>query len=469
MNVLIVDDELVVCQSCAKVIARRGHNVKYVVSGTEALKIITAEPFDIVFTDLKMPDMGGMEVIKFIKENRQDIVVIVITGFATIASAVETMKIGAFDYLPKPFTSAELTTVLEKAVEKRKLILANREMVASSELLSDYAGIIGKSPKMQEVYRLIDKVAPTSSTVLIIGGSGTGKELVASAIHYQSPRKDRRFIAVDCGTLSTNLLASDLFGYVKGAFTGASQDKKGLFETADGGTIFLDEIGNIDVQMQNKLLRVIQEQTFIPIGGTDAKKVDVRMIFATNCDLKEMVEDGRFREDLYYRLYVFPIMLPTLRERKEDIPKLAYHFLERFNAKNKRKIKKLSDKVLEILFNYEWPGNVRQLENTIERMAILTEGDEIDVRHLPPSVFHEGYVPDDGSIPESSEELKQAKKEIREHSVEFIERAFVVKALERSGWNVTRAAQEVDMQRSNFQALMRKYNVKSKLKDGEEE
>ena len=468
MNILIVDDELVVCQSCAKVFTRRGHNVKYSVSGREALDIISREQFDIVLSDLKMMDLGGMEVLKFIKENKPDTVVIIITGYATISSAVETMKIGAFDYLPKPFTANELCSVLDKAVEKRKLILANREMTNTSVINDDFRGIVGRSSKMREVYSLIEKVAPTNSTVLIIGGSGTGKELVANAVHELSPRKEQKFIAVDCGNLSSNLLASDLFGYVKGAFTGAIHDRKGMFETADGGTIFLDEIGNIDTQIQTMLLRVIQEQAFMPLGSSELKKVDVRMIFATNSDLKQMVEDGRFREDLYYRLHVFPIMVPPLQERKEDIPKLAYHFLKKFNQKNKKKIEKISDKVLELFFSYEWPGNVRQLENTIERMAILAEGNNLDVQHLPPSVFNYEYKPDDQSIPRDSEELKLTKKEIREHSIEFIERAFVIKALERNGWNVTRAATDVGMQRPNFQALMRKYNVKSKFKEDEE-
>jgi len=470
MNVLIVDDQLVICQTCSKVILRRGHNVKYTVSGREALKFIEEESFDIVFTDLKMMDLGGMEVLKFIKENKPDVVVVIITGYATIASAVETMKLGAFDYLPKPFTAKELSSVLEKAIKKRKLILANREI--TGEEISDhergqYGRIIGKSPRMQELYRLIDKVSPTDSTVLIIGESGTGKELVAQAIHDNSKRKDKPFVAVDCTTLSSNLLESELFGHIKGAFTGAVKDKEGLFETADGGTIFLDEIGNIEVQIQTKLLRVIQEQAFLPVGGTKIKKVDSRMIFATNRDLKEMVGERKFRDDLYYRLYVFPIMLPLLKERKEDIPKLAYHFLEKFNLKNKKRIKRISDDVLEALVVFDWPGNVRQLENTIERMAILAEGDVLNVRHLPASVYHESYHPE-RPIPHDSDELKQVKKEMREHAVEFIERSFVVKALERNNWNVTKAAEDVKMLRPNFQSLMRKYNIRSSLKDTEE-
>ena len=460
MNLLIVDDELVVCESCAKVIKKRGYQVKYCVSGREALNVLEKEDFDIVFSDLKMMDLGGMEVLKYLKDNKPDVVCVIITGYATIASAVETMKLGAFDYLPKPFTSQELLAVLDKAVVKRKRIIENRDISQGEPVKPDFSGIIGKSSRMLEVFKLIEKVAATESTVLIVGDSGTGKELVAKAIHDQSKRANKSFIAVDCGTLSGNLLASDLFGYVKGAFTGAVKNKMGLFEKADGGTIFLDEIGNIDVDVQAKLLRVLQEQAFIPLGGTEVKKVDVRMIFATNRDLKKMVGQGGFREDLYYRLYVFPIFLPLLKDRREDIPKLAYHFLEKFNHKNRRDIGKITDKALDILVEYEWPGNVRQLENTIERMAILAEGQELDVKHLPTSIYKGETV--NRPIPKDAEELKQVKKQIREQSVEDIERAFIVKALEDCGFNVTKAADSVGMQRPNFQALMRKYNISSK-------
>lgn len=466
VKILIVDDELVVCQSCEKVFSRRGYPTKYTVSGREALKILDRERFDIVFTDLKMMDLGGMEVLKNIKEKYPDVVVVIITGYATVASAIETMKLGAFDYLPKPFTSGELLSVLDRAIEKRRLLLANQRAMAGEAVEHPvFPGIVGKSSRMREVLRLIQKVAPTDSTVLIMGESGTGKELVARAIHQNSLRKEGRFVVVDSGTLSSHLLASELFGHVKGAFTGAVFDKKGLFEAADGGTIFLDEIANIDKDIQGKLLRVLQEQAFLPVGGTTPKKVDVRLIFATNRDLKKMVDSGEFREDLYYRLYVFPIVLPNLREHKEDIVELAYWFLKKFSRKNRKKIEKISDEVFEVLIGCDWPGNVRQLENTIERMAVIAEGGTLEKRHLPAAVFRENYDYE-VSVPQTCPELKKATKEIRRQSVEFIERAFVIKALERNGWNVTRAAKEVKMQRPNFQALMRKYHISARGQKG---
>lgn len=459
-KILIVDDEAVVCQSCEKVFSRKGYPAKYTTSGREALKMIEHEPFDIVFTDLKMMDLGGMEVLKTIKENYPDVVVVIITGYATVASAVETMRLGAFDYLPKPFTSAELMGVLERAIGKRKLLLEGRHAAEGSLEESLFPGIIGKGPRMQEVYRLIKKVAPMDSTVLILGESGTGKELVAKAIHETSTRKKSAFVVVDSGALSSGLLSSELFGHVKGAFTSASATKRGLFEVADGGTMFLDEIGNINKDIQGKLLRVLQERRFLPVGGTEEKRVDVRMIFATNRDLKKMVEHGDFREDLYYRLYVFPIVLPALRERREDILHLAYWFLKKFSAKGGKKVDKISNEVLETLAKYDWPGNVRQLENTIERMAVLSDGETLERRHLPTSVFYEGKTPD--VTPRTAEELKIAKGDIRRRSVETVEKAFILNALEKNNWNVTKSAKESGILRPNFQALMRKYNIKAR-------
>lgn len=464
-KILIVDDEVVICQSCEKVFSRRGYPVKHTTSGREALKVLEREHFDIVFTDLKMMDLGGMEVLKTVKENYPDVVVVIITGYATIASAVETMKLGAFDYLPKPFTSQELLSVLERAIERRKLTLASKGALAEEEAPT-FPGIIGKSPKMQDVFRLITKVAPTDSTVLIMGESGTGKELVAKAIRENSLRRAGPFVAVDSGALSSQLLASELFGHVKGAFTGAVSHKRGLFEAADGGTLFLDEIANVDKDIQSKLLRVLQEKAFLPVGGTELKKVDVRLIFATNRDLKRMVSDNLFREDLYYRLHVFPILVPPLRERRGDIVELAYSFLKKFSGKGRKGVEKISEGVLETLMNYDWPGNVRQLENAIERMVIIADGDTLEMRHLPVAIFREGYEPE-REVPETADGLKEAKKDARRQTVESIEKTFLIRALERSGWNVTAAAREVGMARPNFQALLRKYHLRARERGGQ--
>jgi DNA-binding NtrC family response regulator len=461
IRILVIDDELVICKSCEKIIQRAGYECRYALSGTEGVRMMDEDRFDVVFIDLKMPDVGGLEVLRTIKQRHPDVVAVVITGYATIASAVETMKVGAFDYLPKPFTPQEFRSVLEKAIEKRRIRLENAALSGEAVEVAEFEGLIGKSPAMREVFRLIGKVAPNESTVLIIGESGTGKELVASAIHRQSDRRDRKFVALDCGTLSPELLESELFGHVRGSFTGAVATKPGLFEVADGGTMFLDEIANTSLAVQGKLLRVLQEQEFLPVGGVEHKKVDVRLIAATNRDLKKLAQKGEFREDLFYRLSVFPLPLPPLRDRKEDIPALAYHFLAEASRRAGSPVHSISEKALEMLMDYDWPGNVRELENVMERLVIVAEGDRIEPHHLPEGLYSE--VIDIGlSIPGKSRDLKILKKELRQKAVEDLERKFVLQALRRNGWNVTRAAEDVDMQRPNFQALMRKYNIRLK-------
>jgi transcriptional regulator with PAS, ATPase and Fis domain len=324
-----------------------------------------------------------------------------------------------------------------------------------------FENIIGSSPKMQEVYKLIRKVAPTDSTVLIRGESGTGKELIARAIHFNSPRKQKPFVPVDCGVLAQELLESELFGHVKGSFTGAIVTKPGLFEVADGGSIFLDEIGDVNLNFQSKLLRVIQEREFTPVGGVQPKKVDLRLIVATNKDLEKLVEQSQFREDLFYRLNVISITMPPLREKKDDVPLLAYHFLKKYANGMKSNIKSISVDAMNMLIAYSWPGNVRQLENVIERAIVMAEGDTVTTDHLPFVVRDEITHPD-ASIPKTSQELKETKKKIRESAVESIEKSFILDALTRNDWNVTKSAKEVGMQRSNFQALMRKYNIRIK-------
>ncbi len=458
-KVLVVDDEPAICRSCEKILAREGYQVKVAYSGKQAISILEQEPFDLLFTDLKMAEMGGMELLEKLRSQFPDLVPVVITGYATIASAVETMKMGAFDYLPKPFTPEEMSAVAKKAWEKRQSLIETRAM-AQGETIPSFCGIVGKSPKIQEIFRMIRKVAPTSSTVLIVGETGTGKELVARAIHASSPRKDRRFCAVDCGTLSVELLESELFGHVKGAFTGAIANKQGIFEAADEGTVFLDEICNINLEIQGKLLRFIQEREFMPVGGTETKRVDIRLVFATNRDLEKMVAEGAFREDLYYRLYVYPIQLPSLRERREDIPVLAYHLLAKMQAHSGKKIAAISDAALEMLRRYDWPGNIRQLESTIERAVISCDGSIIEPHHLPMAVTRAGF-PEPYPVPQNNREFLSLKKKLREQAIGELEREFILEALQRNDWNVTKAAMEVDIQRPNFQALMRKHSIRS--------
>ncbi len=456
-NILIVDDELVICKSCEKIFKRAGHVVRYATSGKEALQILEVETFDVVFTDLKMIDVGGMEVLQTVKQKYPQTVVVVITGYATIASAVETMKSGAFDFLPKPFTPNELLAVLERALDKRKLIQMTTEEYQYS-LEEGFEGLIGKSPKMQELYKLIQKVAPTDSTVLIIGESGTGKDLTARAIHNRSRRREEKYFAVDLSTLSSTLLESELFGHVKGSFTGAIADKAGVFEAANNGTIFLDEIGNLPIEVQARLLRVLQEKEYMPVGSTVIRSADVRLIFATNQNLKQLVSAGKFREDLYYRLNVFPVRLPSLRERREDIPELAIHFLREHCEKISREVPQIQTEAMEALINYHWPGNVRELEHALERLVILVEGNEIEPIHISAALFRGDSVIQ-SIVPRDSEELKNLKKQIREASVQELEKLFVTEALIRNNWNVSKAAREVNMQRSNFQNLMRKYRI----------
>ena len=458
-RILVVDDEEIVLKSCRKILEGGGHEVLTVLSGQGAFDILEKEPIDIVITDIKMPGIDGIQVLERVKEKYPDIAVIMITGYSTVQSAVQAMKLGAFEYIPKPFTPDEVLIVVEKALEKKSLIIENIYLRKELEAKYGFDNIIGSSPKMQEVYKLIRKVAPTDSTVLIRGESGTGKELIARALHFNSPRKQQPFVPVDCGVLAQELLESELFGHVKGSFTGAIVTKPGLFEVANGGSIFLDEIGDTGSNFQSKLLRVIQEREFTPVGEVKSKKVDLRFIVATNKDLEKLVEDGRFREDLFYRLNVVSIRIPLLKERKDDIPLLAYHFLKKYGQEMKKKIKSISVEAMNMLIDHTWPGNVRQLENVIERAIVMAEGDTITTEQLPFVVRSEVAHPDT-FIPKTSEELKEAKRRLRESAVGNVEKSFILDALTRNDWNITRSAKEVGMQRSNFQALMKKYNIR---------
>jgi len=460
-RILVVDDEMIVCESCQRILEEEGYDIDIALSGTEAFQKMKENPFDIVITDLKMPGIDGMEVLQTLRRDYPDVIVIMITGFSTVETAVEAMKLGAFDYIPKPFTPDEVTVVVKKALEKRSLLLENIYLRQELQVKYGFGNIAGKSKKMQEIYRIITKVAPTDSTVLIYGQSGTGKELIARAIHFNSLRRDKQFLPVDCAVLSENLLESELFGHIRGSFTGAVTTKPGLFEVADEGTVFLDEVGNISLSIQAKLLRVLQEREFTPVGGTKSKKVDIRLIAATNKDLEKMIKEETFREDLYYRINIVPISLPTLKERQEDIPLLAAHFLKKYSEEMGKTIKGFGPAAMEKLIKYPWPGNVRELENIVERGVVMCEEDMIGKEHLilpGQQEKEEAAIP----IPFTSEGLKEIKKQLREKAVEDIEKAFVINALERNHWNVTRASEEVGMLRPNFQALMRKHNLRAR-------
>jgi len=458
-RILIVDDEEIVIRSCLRILGDDGDNeVEAVGDGMEALRKIDEAHYDVLILDIMMPKMDGLEVLRRVKETHPDIDVIMVTGLSQIETAVKSMKLGAFDYLSKPFDPDELKLVVKRALERRQLLQENVEL--RSEVSSKYRfeNIIGASPQMQNVYRLIAKCAPTNSTVMLTGESGTGKELIARAIHYNSLRKDKPFVAVDCNSLSENLLESEMFGHVKGSFTGAVVNKKGMFEVAGSGTLFLDEIGNISLSTQAKLLRVIQEREFKAVGDTRTQSANFRLLTATNKDLKAMVAEGTFREDLYYRINIFPIQVPPLRERRDDIPPLAFHFLKVFSEELGKRVTEFSEGAMSALMHHDWPGNVRELENTIHRAVILATDKVVRQAHLANII--EAPTKLDVDVPKTSDELKRIKKATREKSVEGIERLFVLEALKRNGWNVTKSAEETGMQRANFQALMKKYDIR---------
>ncbi|HAL38647.1 MAG TPA: Fis family transcriptional regulator [Polaromonas sp.] len=457
-RILIVDDEEIVIRSCLRILSDSCYAVDSVQDGWEALRKIDETDYDVIVLDIMMPKIDGLEVLQHVKERHPDIDVIMMTGLSQIQTAVKAMKLGAFDYLSKPFDPDELKHIVDRALERRHLLQENRSL--KNEVSSKYRfeNIIGSSPRMQAVYRLIAKCAPTDSTVLITGESGTGKEMIARAIHYNSLRKDQPFVTVDCNTLSEHLLESELFGHIKGSFTGAVANKRGMFDIANNGTLFLDEFGNFPLSTQAKLLRVIQEREFRAVGNTNTQKTNVRVITATNKDLKALVAEGAFREDLYYRVNVFPIHAPALRERRDDIPALAFHFVKIFCNELKKPVAEISEGAMSLLMNYDWPGNVRELENTVHRAVILSSDNVLRQAHMANIVDTSPRL--DLEVPRTSEDLKRIKKISREKSVEEVEKLFVQETLKRNASNVTRSAEETGMQRTNFQALMKKYNIR---------
>jgi DNA-binding NtrC family response regulator len=457
-KILIIDDDEIVRKSCQRILKPEGYTVETRADGREGLKALQGDSFDLVLTDLKMPDMDGIEVLKKIKEHWPDTEAILITGFGTVKTAVEALKYGAYDFIEKPFTPEELLNVVARCLERRLLIVENLRLRREIHALYRMENIVGTSMAIQKVFQLIATVAPLEATVLITGESGTGKEVVAKAIHYNSPRKDGPFLVVDCGTIPDDLIEAELFGHTKGSFTGAAETRRGLLDLASKGTVFFDEIANLKMALQAKLLRVLQEKEFRPIGGKNPRKADVRIIAATNKDLSAMVRDGMFREDLFYRLNVFPLRLPPLRERKEDIPALAQHFLRKYSHEIGKDVTHLSAEVVRQLIAYDWPGNVREIENVIHRALIVCIGRVLKPEHI--------LIPSesDRDVPKTLGELKKKKRALKIKSVEYTEQEFLLSALERNHWNITKTAQEVGMQRTNLHALMKKHNISKKQK-----
>jgi two-component system response regulator PilR (NtrC family) len=386
-TILVIDDEEIMREILDALLTREGYSVRLATTAAEGLDIARSMPLDAAVVDVMLPGMDGIAALDELKRVDEDLPVLMITAFASVENAIAAMKRGAFDYITKPFKNDEVLVVLRNATERRRLVAENKALRQNLQASQHkFGGIIGRSSRMRQVFDLIIQAAPSRTTILIQGESGTGKELIARALHANSTRSDRAFITVNSGNLPPDLLESNLFGHVKGAFTGAIYPKKGLFELADKGTIFFDEIGNIPLDTQAKLLRVIQEREFMRLGGIETIRVDVRIIAATNVDLRRMVDEGRFREDLFYRLHVITVQLPALRERKEDIPLLVQHFLEKYGAENNKRDLEITPDALDLLMEHDWPGNVRELENVIERAAVLSSGLLIDQSLVPDHV-----------------------------------------------------------------------------------
>jgi len=460
-NILVVDDEHSICEGCRLVLSDRGYCVDICTSARAGLTAILTGRYDVVLLDMKLPDMDGMDLLRALRKEKPGERIVVMTGYSTVENAVEAMKLGACDYITKPFSDDGLVLAVEKAIERGRLVEENLSLRKEPRDRAVWQNIVAKSRKMLQVFEEVKKVASTDSTVLLCGESGTGKELFAKAIHAQSHRSGRQFVAMDCNTLAPNLLESELFGHVKGAFTGAIRDRAGIFEVAHRGTLFLDDVANLDSEIQGKLLRVLEMHEYKPVGASQVKKTDVRVITATNQDLQAMVEEGSFREDLFYRLNVFPIFLPPLRERKEDIPEIAYHFLRIFCRETGKRIDGFTDEAMEMLVDYEWQGNVRELRNVVERLVIMNDNGSLDFvsmfDHLRTARPGKG-----NTVPATLAELRAFKQDLLERRYGEVEKAFVMKALAACEGNVTRAAEKVGMQRPNFHALMRKHHLSSR-------
>jgi two-component system response regulator HydG len=462
VNVLVVDDEPALLKALEALLSRQGCAVVALDNPIVALQRLASDDFDVALFDIKMPQLSGLELLNAVKHRRPEVEVIIMTGHATVETALQAVKMGAYDYLTKPFDDVELVArSVAKAAERKALFDRNRQLETQlREKVGGAAdGLVGNSSAMREVTRMVEAVAYSAATVLVTGESGTGKELVARALHSRSPRKSHPFVALNCGALTETLLESELFGHVKGSFTGAQRDQKGLFDAADGGTIFLDEIGDIPPATQVRLLRVLQEGEFKRVGATDAIRVDVRVIAATHRDLPKLVKAGKFREDLFYRLNVINVQLPALRERVEDVPLLAHHFLRRYSDRLGKKVKTLSQEAIELLCGYRWPGNVRELENAIERAVVLCRGDAITPTDLPPAVTGRS-APLVREAPAGGDEaawLTQSYATAKEQALRRFEKGYVDALMKACDNNISAAARKAGMDRSNFKRVLRKY------------
>jgi DNA-binding NtrC family response regulator len=453
-TILLVDDEANTREALSLLLSREGYNVVAASSGEEGIECLDKNIVDIVVTDVMMPRVSGMELLQYAKKNHPEVMVIMITGHASLESGIAAMKEGAFDYITKPIKIDEVKLILQKALEKRNLLLENIQLKQQLKGKYRFENLVGTSKAMQEVFSLMEKVVISDTTVLIQGESGTGKELVAKAIHYNGPRKDKPFVAINCAAIPHELLESELFGHVKGSFTGAVVNKSGKFELANTGTILLDEIGSMPLSLQGKILRVLQEKEIERVGGAKPMKVDVRIISATNVELEKAVKGGQFREDLYYRLNVIPVRLPSLRERADDIPLLVAHFIKKYNDKMKKDIKGLAAGVMDYFVAYEWPGNIRELENAIERAITLSDGEYIQETALPQSIKMTAPRPffnTSPMIPDKGTDL--------EREIDGFETALITTALEKTGGIKSKAADLLNIKRTTLIEKMKRLRI----------
>ncbi len=452
-EILVIDDEEVMRDVLGRVLGQAGYVVSFAETGPEGLELARRGSYAAAIVDVMLPEMGGLEVLEELKKQDPEMVVLMITAFASMEMAIDAIKKGAFYFVPKPFDNQQLLHILASGLLQRRLEGENRELRTALRDQGRFMELVGKSPKILQVFQLVSQVAPSRSTILVVGESGTGKELVAKAIHQNSTRRDKPFVVVNSGSLPHELLESNLFGHVKGAFTGAVYAKKGLFELADKGTLFFDEIGNIPIETQSKLLRVMQEREFMRLGGVETLKVDVRVIAATNVDLRRAVEEGRFREDLYYRLNVIAIQLPPLRQRKEDIPALAQHFVDKYSQENAKAVEAVTPEALQVLMDYDWPGNVRELENVIERGVVLSTGPYIGPELVPdqvrtsPGFFHIPPV----SVPPEGINLREV--------IAGFERRIIESTLEATGGVQKDAARLLGLKPTTLNEMIKRHGI----------
>jgi DNA-binding NtrC family response regulator len=453
-RILIIDDSQDVCAHLAEYLRAEGFEAETCTEGAAAISLLESSFYDIVLTDLKMPGVDGMEVLRYLKEHAPESICIILTGYGTIRNSVEAIKLGAFDYLTKPVKLDEILITIQRAMDHRNLKRENVNLRNQLKKKYQFENIIGDSEPLQKIFETVEKVADTDSTILILGESGTGKELIAKAIHYNSYRREGPFVPVNCAAIPSELLESELFGHEKGAFTNAIRTRIGRFELANGGTLFLDEIGDMSPNLQGKLLRVLQERQFDRVGGIKTIRTDIRVIAATHQNLKKGVEEGKFREDLYYRLNVIPVEVPPLRKRVSDIPLLVHHFIDQFNKSKKREIQDIDAEALKRLMYYQWPGNVRELENVIERIVILSGKDILTVDDLPEkfqSLGETSHVVSMG-IPEEGISLDSAVSEF--------EKTLILQALNKTGWVKNKAAQLLNLNRTTLIEKIKRQNLR---------